>query len=387
MGEAPSALLIGDVDLDRVERLLEQLGVDFERLREPRPQLDVPAPRRLLVVSGRCLLKLPTLSSKEPTCGDPVRVCIHNQDFLPLRGRLREQGFHYLIQASLDETSLRVFFSQLLHSRPDQRSRTRLPLGGRVDYRSGQVSGSGRLADLSADGCRIVGAEGLTLDEPVTVSLPAVLGGGAPLALPGKVLRCADEPIAGEVAASAVIRFRVLEADIRERLDRLVQGEVVGARVTPLTEPPPAPAAIEPERVPPAPAAANAAPSAERRQEVRHPYRGRADVLELPGDADGALCRDLSLDGVCITGLHHLKPGMRVTLALFGEQTGKPTIVGAEVIRVGSDESALVFRALTDVQQVRLGSLIAQQPAMEAIAAGSDEDSRLIATKILERGE
>ncbi len=386
MGDAPSALLIGDADVDRVERLLEQLGVDYERLREPRPQLEVPAPHRLLVVSGRCLLKLPTLSSKEPTSGDPERVCIHNQDFLPLRGRLREQGFHYLVQASLDETSLRVFFSQLLHPRSGLRSRARLPLGGPVEYRSGQVSSSGRLADLSADGCRIVGAEGLALDEPVTVSLPAVLGGGTPLPLPGHVLRCGYEPVAGEVVASAVIRFGVLEADARERLDRLVQGEVVGARVTPLTEPPPARAAIKRELAPPPPVAANAAPSAERRQEVRHPYRGRADVLELPGDADGALCRDLSLDGICIYGLHRLKAGMRVTLALYGEQTGKPTIVDAEVIRVGTDESALVFGSLTDAQQDRLATLIAQPPALEALTP-SAEGSRLIATQILERGE
>ena len=110
-------------------------------------------------------------------------------------------------------------------------------------------------------------------------------------------------------------------------------------------------------------------------------------MLELPGDADGALCRDLSLDGICISGLHRLKAGMRVTLALYGEQTGKPTIVDAEVIRVGTDESALVFGSLTDAQQDRLAGLIAQPPALEALTPCSAEGGRLIATQILERGE
>ena len=283
MGEAPSALLIGDAELDRVERLLAQLGVDFERLRDSRIQPEVSTPRRLLVVSGRCLSNLAARKSEDPTGGDPVRVCIHNQDFLPLRARLREQGFHYLVQTSLDEPSLRAFFGQLLHPLFGQR-RARLPLGGTVEYRSGGGSGRARLADLSAEGCRIDAAPGLALDEPVTVLLPATLGGGTPLALPGRVMRCGDEPATGENAPFAVIRFEVLEGDTRVRLDRIVQGELVGARVAPLAEPPAHLGATAHEAPPPTPAAANPV-DLEKRKEDRHTYRERVDALELIREA------------------------------------------------------------------------------------------------------
>lgn len=189
MSEAPSALLVGEAEVDRVARLLEHLGVDFERVPNPRPEMSLTAPTRLLVVSGACAPRLPELRPATPDAPEPVRVCIHSQDFLPLRERLRNQGFHYLVQTALDEPSLRVFCAQLVHPSLGQRKSPRLPLGGKVDYRSTDVSGTARLADLSRDGCRIAGVEGLHLNNPVAVLLPPVLGGGAPLTLHGHVMR------------------------------------------------------------------------------------------------------------------------------------------------------------------------------------------------------
>jgi hypothetical protein len=379
MTQAASALLVGDAELDRVEILLRRFGVDFERVRAPRPTLQFPTPRRLLVVSGPCVPRLPALLPGEPGEEPPLRICIHSQDFLPLRERLRELGFHYLVQTALDETSLRMFFEQVLYTGARQRSSVRLPLGGSIEYRAPSSSGTAKLVDVSADGCRIAGARKLRLDEPATVLLPATLGGGAPLVLHGHVMRWT--PAAGEgrqAESSAVIRFGALDAAAREQIERLVQGKQPGTKVTPLAPTAAAPAVTAPS----APAARS---GKDRRREERHAYRGRVEVLELPGGADGALGRDLSLAGVRITSGHRLRVDAKLTLALYGGRGGDPVVVEAEVVRVDGVEAALAFGRLTGAQQERIAALIAQEPPLASLEVSADPTGRVVAAQILRR--
>lgn len=379
MTESPSALLIGDSEIDRVARLLDDLDIDFERVRVPQVGLDLPMPRRLLVVSGPCAARLPALLAPEGLSPAPKRLCIHNQDFLPLRERLRDLGFDYLVQSALDDRSLRVLLTQLLHP-GGRRQADRLPLGGVVEYRGPASSGTAKLADVSSASCRILGAQGLRLDDVVTVVLPAELGGGAPLPLPGRVIRQRPSEVADPDGGSAnVVRFSLLEPEVRERLDRLVRGERLGSRVTPLgssAQGEPGAAATPCELPGDGPR--------DRRREVRHPYHGRVEVLELPGDAEGALGRDLSLDGVCITGGQRLKPGLKLTLALYGGVGSEPVVVQAEVIRANEHESALVFDRLTEAQQDRLAMLIAEPPRLETLDPTVTR-SRVVPTQILRR--
>jgi hypothetical protein len=258
----------------------------------------------------------------------------------------------------------------------------RLPLGGPIEYRAASSSGAAKLVDLSAHGCRIAGARNLRIDEPATVLLPAALGGGAPLVLHGHVMRWAPA-VAGEVKAEsyAVIRFGTLDPAAREQIDRLVQGKQPGTKVTPL-----APQSTDAVATPPAPAPA-ARKGMDRRREVRHPYHGRVEVLELPGGADGALGRDLSLAGVRITVAHRLRPDAKLTLALYGGRGGEPVVVEGEVVRVEGNEAALVFAKLTAAQQERIAALIAQEPALASLAASDDPSGRVIPAQILRRRE
>ncbi|MGH0030833.1 MAG: PilZ domain-containing protein [Myxococcota bacterium] len=398
MARSVSALLIGEEgEIDRVQRLLDRLEVSYDRVKQPKPAETLAAPEKLLVVSGQSLPRLPKLVVPEGNAHR--RVCIHGQDFLPLRERLRERGFHYLVQSALDETSLRVFIGQLLHAGSVHRHATRLPLGGPVEFRSARVSGTARLGDLSCESCRVLGAEGLSVGDAVTVVLPAALGGGSARPLPGPVIRARADERAGEGRGhSAVVRFSVLEPDAAERLGRLTRGELIGTRVTPLAASPPETALPqEPVAHAPGPAPAASAepeirsPAAEpppeaprdRRREVRHPYTGRVEMMELPSDAEGVLGRDLSLDGVCVDGSHRLKPGMKVTLALYGGHRASPVVVDAEAIRVTEREAALVFARLSGDQQDALATLIAEQPAVETLAPRTG--SRVLATRILKR--
>jgi hypothetical protein len=384
MSQSVPALLIGEAEIDRIARMLDRMGVPYTRVRTPRPLDSVPAPQKLLVVSGQCLPKLPLLEADEGNVHR--RVCIHGQDFLPLRERLREKGFHYLVQTALDDTSLRVFLGQMLHDGATQRRATRLPLGGPVEYHAPRGSGAARLGDLTAESCRVLDIVDLSVGDAVTVVLPAALGGGTALPLPGHVIRARADEAAGEKQGNtAVIRFSVLDAEVAERLGRLVRGELIGTRVTPLAElPPEAPAGQGADDGAEFGSAASPPGSPrDRRREVRHPYRGRVEVMEFPGDADGALGRDLSLDGICMEGAHRLKPGMKVTLALYGGHRSTPVVVEAETIRANATEAALVFGRLSNEQQDKLATLIAEQPAVEAL--DPPEASRVVATRILER--
>jgi hypothetical protein len=379
MSQPASALLIGDAELDRIEILLRRFGVDFERVRAPRRTLQYPTPRRLLAVSGPCVPRLPELLPGAPGESQPLRICIHSQDFLPLRERLRDLGFHYLVQTALDETSLRMFFEQILYTGASQRASPRLPLGGPIEYRAPSASGAARLVDLSAEGCRISGAPGLRIDDPTTVLLPAALGGGAPLVLHGRVMRLAPARGAG-APAEAVIRFGVLDPGTRGQVERLVQGKLPGTKVTPLAQ----------VHVASQPAASPAPPTSDRtdrRRETRHPYQGRVEVLELPGGADGALGRDLSLAGVRITGGHPLRPDTKLTLALYGGRGGDPVVVEAEVVRVDGAEAALVFGRLSEAQQSRIAALIAREPPLAAVEPSADPAGRIVPTRILRRHE
>lgn len=381
MNPSVPVLLIGDVEIDRVERMLDLMEISYTRVRAPAHLDSLPAPQKLLVVSGQCLSRLPRLEAEEGN--SHRRVCIHGQDFLPLRERLREKGFHYLVQSALDETSLRVFLSQLLHDGCPQRRATRLPLGGAVEYHAPRRSGMARLGDLTTESCRILGIADLSVGDAVTVVLPAALGGGTALPLPGHVIRArSDERAGGRPESTAVIRFSVLEPEVAERLHRLVSGGLIGTRVTMLSGAAPEVAAA-PEPSGPAASEPETETPRDRRREVRHPFRGRVEVMEFPGDADGALGRDLSLDGISIEGSHELKPGMKVTLALYGGHRSSPVVVEAEAIRVGAGEAALVFGRLSNEQQDRLARLIAEQPAVELLEQPAAQ--RVLATRILER--
>jgi hypothetical protein len=109
------------------------------------------------------------------------------------------------------------------------------------------------------------------------------------------------------------------------------------------------------------------------------------EILEAPGDADGALGRDLSLDGVRLTGGPLLKPGMKVTLALYAGHESEPVALEAEVIRASAEDTALVFERMTEIQRQRLAELITQRPALDALSAWDPAGGRLVAARVLEQ--
>ncbi len=115
MGESPSVLVLDEEgELERIETLVTRLGVDCLRWlggSEGAP----PQPRELLVTTGAKALKMSAPEGWVSEADGPVWLCVHGEDFFPLRDRLREQGVHYLVQMTTDDEALCLLLQQILY--------------------------------------------------------------------------------------------------------------------------------------------------------------------------------------------------------------------------------------------------------------------------------
>jgi len=403
MDDAVPVLLLDDGELDRVQALLGQLGAEYRRLRGREIGRSVPMPLDLLITSGRRVLagEMPRLQPGAEGAPAPTWVCLHNQDFLPLRQRLRELGVHFLVQAALDQESLRLFLLQLLHRGADRRRDRRLPLGGELVYRVDAGEGKARLVELSPRACRIQVGEALAPGTRVCVVLPPALAGGEELELAARVRSCgAAETRAGSQVHPLVLEFDAPEPEAAARLEALATGRQIGTRLTPLAEPPERPlgvapraapaAAVRPGSVGPTPAPDAAEPAVptlggerpERRAEPRLAWAGRVRAFTGDRTPHLGLARDLSLEGVYVEGDPQLVAGARVTLALYGGLRGEPIVVEAEVVRdEGSRGAALRFDSLTPDQRHGLEKLASELPPLRAL----DDDKRLVVSRATPR--
>jgi len=391
MSSAPSVLLLDDGELDHVHRMLKRLGADYVRLQNRQIRKVVEKPRDLLISSCERTLEMPELESSEDTPFEPVWVCVHGQDFLPLRERLRGLGVHFLVHSALDQESLRLFLLQLLYQGPNQRKQLRLPLGDRIEC--GVVDAElevGKLVDLTSGMGRIISPSTAEPGATMRIVLPEALGGKEKLELRGPVLRSAEcESRAGEPAFSILVRFDGLEGEARAQVDRLVSGEQIGTRVTPLAERP----LRKPEAATPEPSAGvqepptqeEAAPATSLQRHPRWEYHRRVDVLDFD-DLDAsqtALGRDLSLGGVRIAGHSELEVGAQVTLALYSGPREEPVVLEATVLRDdGEDGVALVFNSVSDSQLRQIQRICSTLPPLESLREGGEEPERVVVAQV-----
>jgi len=385
MTTPPAVLLLDDGELDRVEAILDDFGADFVRLQRREIGPSVEAPRRLLVTSGtRALKGMPRVVP--PDGGDsppPVWVCLHGQDFLPLRQRLRELGVHFLLQSALDQASLRLLLVQLLFAGEERRGGLRLPLGGEVTWCRDGERGKARLVDLTRETCRIEVTSEIAPGESIRVVFPAALGGGEEFEVWGPVTRCERGPArSGAPTSFLVVQFEEAEGAAVEQLDALVSGERIGARLSPLADL----ASAEPE-----PAALEAAVTdEERRSEQRHPYTREVHAFSsLAQTADElAFGYDLSLEGVLIKGHPGLEEGARFTLALYGGAREEPAVVDATVVRNrGEDGVAFRFDSVSDEQRRMLAKLTTGSPCIESLGRDARDDSRVVVSRLTRAGD
>jgi hypothetical protein len=378
----PSVLVLDDGELERLQQVLEQLGADFVRVTGDDIPTKVPSPRDLLITSGRRAMSMPRVVSDDATVPEPFWVCIYDQDFRPLRERLRSLGVHFLIRGEVDASSVQLFLLQLLHRGAERRRCRRIPLQCEMELEVGSDRRKVQLVEISGETCRFVTDHDIPGGVRVTLRLPPSLTGGEPYDLAARRIRAsACESAAGEPALSVVVGFRDLGLEVKTQLEALLAGSQTGTQVTPLAEEPtpePAPAGREPSSA----AAPESLPEpwdperdGERRSHERRAYDRRVEALRWSTDEGPrvALGKDLSRSGVRVVTSSRPKLGARVTLALYGGPREEPVVVEAEVVRVSGAESSLRFLTPNRERGRQLERLAGERPDFESLQADPEE--------------
>ncbi len=371
MSKAPSVLVLGEEDeLARVQTLVTRLGVDCVRW-SGGPDDAPPQPRELLVTTGAKALKMPAPENPASETDGPVWLCVHGEDFFPLRDRLRERGVHYLVQVATGDEALCLLLQQILYRGTDRRSANRLPMDCRVDVKlSGAEQIHAKLLELSNQCCRFECGRVLEKGAPLSVKIPGSLG-GIELEISGKVMRSESQRGGKDVV---VMQIGDLESKVRAQLEAIIRGDRIGTRVTPL--------AAVPEREPDVYIDGTGIPdwdefarNADRRRHPRRPYLHPVETA--PGrdaaESYSAMGVELSVEGMRIVGLPDIAVGSEVRIALHSNLGAEPIALEAAVLRDDGDSVALQFRSVTPELREQIETLMDEKPCVENLQAGQAE--------------
>jgi hypothetical protein len=371
--------------------VLEQLGADFVRLIGESIPSEVESPRDLLITSGRRAMSMPRVVSATRVVPSPFWVCIYDQDFRPLRERLRSLGVHFLIRGEVDASSVQLFLLQLLHRGAERRRCRRIPLRCEMELEIGSDRRKVQLVEISGETCRFVTDRDIPGGARVILRLPPSLTGEEPYELAARRIRAsACESAVGEPALAIVVGFRDLEAEAKAQLEALLSGTQRGTQVTPLADEPVLGAApdeqethsdVAPEQR--RPESWDPARDGERRGHRRRVYQRRVEALRWSDDEGPrvALGKDLSQSGVRIVSNARPREGARVTLALYGGPREEPIVVDAEVVRVAEAESSLRFVDVGGSERRQLEKLAGERPDFESLQPVPEE--KLVVARLL----
>jgi len=379
MGDSPTVVVVEDEadELARIQTLVLRLGVDCERWSGDLED-SAPTARDLLITTGDRALKMPAL--EEPAAGSdgPIWLCVHGEDFFPLRDRLRERGVHYLVHMTTDDEALRLLLQQLLYRGADRRGAQRLPMDCPVDVEIGDGEPiRAKLLELSRESCRFDCGRALERGTRIALVIPAFLV-GRELELVGRVIRSESRRRAGEVV---VMQMGDLESEVRAQLEAIIRGERIGTRVTPL-------AAI-PEREPEAyvdgtgiPDWEEIARQGERRRHPRRPYMQPVETAAAQDAAESysAMGVELSIEGMRVVGLPDIDVGSRVRVALHSNVGAEPIALEAEVLRDDGESVALQFCSVTPELRAQIEALMGETPAVDALQA--DPMARVVMSEV-----
>lgn len=389
MPSPPAVLLLDDGELDRFAAGLRRLGVEYEHLRGRQIGHLVDKPTDLLITSLNRAVKLPEFESSGGP--EPIRICVHQQDFLPLRERLRKLGIHFLIHSQIDPETLRLLFLQLLHQGAEQRGARRVPFGCPLSFWGEGMHHRALLAELSLDSCRMVTSTALADGTPVRVQLPRALSQHGSIELRGTTIRCTPCELSQDASGyNVAVEFDHAGAgggDTQAALEEILSGRHLGTRVTPLS-PMPEPPKDDVEEPEQDDELAEDLPeiTLDRRGEERRSYnRSVAALSALNAEAPQVvLGRDLSLSGARIAQHPALSLGSGLALAVYGRDGTSPLIVEAEVVNDnGPAGLGLRFLRLTPEKTERLQAIMDDLPDLESLDNDSTQPDRVFVSKVL----
>ena len=371
MGDAPSVLVLDEEDeLARIQTLVTRLGVDCVRWSGGSDDVP-PQPRELLITTGAKALKMPAPDA-------PVWLCVHNEDFFPLRARLRERGVHYLVQMTTADGTLRLLLQQILYRGIDRRRASRLPMDCQIEVKlpDGKKNRA-KLLELSSDGCRFEFGRALEEDTPISVKIPRSLG-GLELDISGKVIRLEPQRDGKDVV---VMQIEGLESEVYAQIEAIIRGDRIGTRVTPL--------AAVPRRAPNfyidgtgIPDWEEVAKTADRRRYPRSPYPHPVETT--PGrdavESYSAMGVELSVEGMRIVWLPDIAIGSEIRVALHSNVGAEAIALEATVLRDDGSSVALRFRSVTPKLREQIEALMGEKPSVEDLRA--DQSERIVMSEV-----
>ncbi|HEX9814122.1 MAG TPA: PilZ domain-containing protein [Myxococcota bacterium] len=378
MADAPTVLVLDEEgELARIQTLVTRLGVDCVRWSGGSDDTP-PQPRELLVTTGAKALTMPAAEGPAPEAGGPVWLCVHNEDFFPLRDRLRERGVHYLVQMTTGDEALRLLLQQILYRGTDRRRASRLPMDCQVDVRlpDGEKSHA-RLLELSREGCRLECARVPKQGTPISVKIPDSLG-GRELEISGQVIRSESQRGGKDVV---VMQMGDLDSELLAQIEAIIRGDRIGTRVTPL--------AAVPEREPDAyidgtgiPNWDELAMNGDRRRHPRRPFPHPVETIRAQGAAEShsVMGVELSVEGMRVVGLLGVEVGSAVRVALHSNLGAEPIALDAVVLRDDGDSVALRFRSVTPELREQIAALMDEEPSVQDLQARQSE--RIVMSEI-----
>ncbi len=229
MANNPSVLILDDGELDDVQKILEDLQVDFGRVRGGAIAPNTPHPRALLMATPRRISAVSKIGDVPAGEDPPVRVVVVDQDSKTLRDQLRQVGFDYLVRRPVHPEALRLLVMHSLYRGEEKRGEPRVAVGLEISFQTGEIPRRATLIDLSTGGCRLISSFEFETGKRILVTLSESVGTTEPITIEGKILRSSyDKRIGAQGMYSASVKFENLSNELRHELEWVIEDKVGG---------------------------------------------------------------------------------------------------------------------------------------------------------------
>ena len=139
MASIPRVLLLDDGELDDVQRILEDLEVDFGRVQGGAIAPNTPLPKALLMATPRRIASVTAIENLLDDEEAPVRVVVVEQDSKTLRDQLRQVGFDFLVRRPVHPEALRLLVMHSLYRGEEKRRDPRVAVGLEISFQTGEI--------------------------------------------------------------------------------------------------------------------------------------------------------------------------------------------------------------------------------------------------------
>jgi hypothetical protein len=232
MAGKPSVLLIDDGELDDFRAMLDQLGSSYESLTSREISGNLEHPDDLFITTASLGVRLQYQGGSHRKPKRPVRIAVGTGSTKTQRAALKRAGFDFLVHRPVHPSALRLLLMHSLYRGREKRQTTRYAFGYEVTYRVRFRRRKALLAELSADGCRLIAEQ---FPEPGTwtsVQIPAEVAGGKTLDLRGRVVR-GDRRNQRGGKVTVGIQFERLDPSAEERLRAILVDRYWGPAMLP----------------------------------------------------------------------------------------------------------------------------------------------------------